>query len=65
LKKTGNVTLKIYSIGGKELLLLVNKKQSPGEYSVQFDGGGLPSGIYFYRLQTEDFVETKRMTLLK
>ena len=44
---------------------LVNEKQIEGTYSVDFDGSGLASGIYFYKLEAGEFIETKRMILLK
>ncbi len=59
------VSLKVYDALGKEVAILVNEKQNAGSYSVEFNGEGLPSGIYFYKLEAGDFVETKRMVLLK
>jgi len=59
------VTLKVYDATGKEVATLVNEKQNAGSYEVEFNGEGLPSGIYFYKLEAGDFVETKRMVLLK
>jgi len=44
---------------------LVNKEQSPGDYSVEFDGTNFPSGMYFYKLETTGFTETKKMMLIK
>jgi len=44
---------------------LVNEKQSPGTYQVEFDAGSLTSGVYFYRLTTEGFSDAKRMMLVK
>lgn len=61
----GFVSLKIYDILGKEIAALVNERLSPGKYKVEFDGSGLASGVYFYRLQTNNFNETKMMTLIK
>lgn len=58
-------TLKIYDILGKEIAVLVNHKQNSGIYLVTFDGSNLPSGIYFYVLRAGDFVETKKMVLIK
>ncbi|MCX6163259.1 MAG: T9SS type A sorting domain-containing protein, partial [Ignavibacteriae bacterium] len=63
--ENGVVTLKIYDILGKEIETLVNEKQDAGIYEVTFDGNKLASGIYFYKLQSGDFVETKKMILLK
>jgi flagellar hook assembly protein FlgD len=59
------VNLKVYAALGKEVATLVNEKQNAGSYSVEFNGEGLPSGVYYYKLEAGDFVETKRMVLLK
>ncbi|MCX6165629.1 MAG: YCF48-related protein [Ignavibacteriae bacterium] len=59
------VTLKVYDILGKEIITLVNEKQSPGVYEVTFDGSMLPSGVYFYKLSSVDFSEVKKMILIK
>ena len=59
------VTLKVYDVLGREVEALVNGRQSAGSHSVQFDAAGLPSGVYFYRLEAGNFTETKRMLLLK
>ena len=61
----GFVSLKIYDLLGKEVTTLVNEKLSPGTYKYEFDGSGLPSGVYFYRLTAGEFMETKRMMLVK
>ncbi len=60
-----NVTLKVYDALGREVATLVDKKQAPGKYSVQFDAVELPSGVYFYTLRAGNFVQTKKMLLLK
>jgi hypothetical protein len=60
-----NVVLKVFDILGKEITTLVNEQLAPGTYSVDFDGTNFPSGIYFYRLETSDFVQTNKMILLK
>ena len=59
------VNLKVYDILGNEVSELVNKKQTAGNYQIEFNGESLSSGIYFYRLTSGEFVETKRMILLK
>ena len=61
----GLTSLKIYDIAGREVETLVNKALQPGVYEVTFDGSGLSSGVYFYRLLTDGFKETKRMLLIK
>ncbi|MBK8982072.1 MAG: T9SS type A sorting domain-containing protein [Ignavibacteria bacterium] len=62
---TNLLSWKIYDVFGNEITTLVNEKHSAGSYSVEFDGSRLPSGIYFYRLETENFTETKKMVLAK
>jgi photosystem II stability/assembly factor-like uncharacterized protein len=59
------VILKIFDILGKEVETLVNEKQSPGTYEVDWNASQYPSGVYFYKLQSGDFVDTKRMILVK
>jgi len=59
------VTLKVFNILGKEIATLVNEKQNAGTYEVTFDGSGLTSGVYFYRLTCGDFLETRKMLLIK
>ena len=59
------VTLKIYDILGREVETLVNEQQKAGNYEVNFDASTLSSGIYFYRLQSYSFVESKKMILIK
>lgn len=61
----GKVTLKIFNVLGKEVSVLVDREQSPGNYSVNFNGAGLPSGIYLYELRANNFVQAKKMLLLK
>ncbi|MFQ3598401.1 MAG: T9SS type A sorting domain-containing protein [Chloroherpetonaceae bacterium] len=65
LPNAGNVSLKIYDVLGREVANLVNGRQAAGEYTVQFNAANLASGIYFYRLQAGDFVQTKKMMLVK
>jgi hypothetical protein len=59
------VTLKVYDVLGSEVTTLVNEEMVVGKYEVEFTGIGLPSGIYFYRIQAGNFVETKKMVLMK
>jgi hypothetical protein len=59
------VVLRVYDILGKEIETLVNEKLNPGTYEVTFDASKYPSGVYFYRLITDNFTDTKRMILLK
>ncbi len=62
---TDYVSLKVYDALGNEVQTLVNEKQNAGSYSVNFNAATLPSGIYFYKLVTEKFSETKKMILVK
>jgi photosystem II stability/assembly factor-like uncharacterized protein len=59
------VSLKVYNTLGQEVAPLVGQHKDAGYYQVQWDASKVPSGIYFYRLQTGNFVETKKMVLLK
>ncbi len=61
----GNVSLKIFNVIGQEVAALVNENLSTGNYSFNWNASNQPSGIYFYNLQTGNFVETKKMILLK
>ena len=59
------VTLKVYDILGNEISTLINEEKYSGSYEFKFNATDLPSGIYFYQLQAGDFVQTKKMTLIK
>ena len=66
LPSSGNVTLKIFDVLGKEITTLINNEhRNAGTYSFQFDASNLPSGIYFTRLQTDRNVTVKKMLLMK
>jgi len=65
ITESGNVNLSVYDVLGNEVVTLVNEKQNPGTYSVNFDGSNFSSGVYFYKLITGDFSETKSMILMK
>jgi len=65
LAKPGFVTITIYNMLGMEIAKLVNEEKSAGNYTVKYDAAHLPSGIYFYRLKTGSFNETKKMILLR
>ncbi len=59
------VTLKIYDVLGREIITLVNRYYVSGKYKANFNANGLPSGVYFYRLITKDFIQTKKMMYLR
>jgi hypothetical protein len=63
--KAGLIKISVYDILGKEIGVLVNERLSAGSYKVDFIASSLPSGVYFYRLQTSEFIETKKMILVK
>jgi hypothetical protein len=58
-------SLKIYDVLGNEIISLLNEYRPAGKYEIEFDGSKLTSGIYFYQLRTEKYVEVKKMVLLK
>jgi len=64
-KYATSVQLKIYDILGNEVSTLVNEKQQPGVYEVTFDASKLASGIYFYKISAGNFIQTKKMILMK
>jgi hypothetical protein len=57
--------LKVFDILGREVKTLVNDIKTVGSYSVDFNGAELSSGVYFYRLQSAEFTDIKRMLLIK
>jgi len=63
--KNGLVKLSVFDVLGKELKSIINTVQQAGTYTVQFDASLLTSGVYFYKLETGGFVETKKMMLVK
>jgi len=65
IPNTSHVRLKVFNALGQEVATLVDEAQVPGYKSVEFDGARLSSGVYFYRLTTEDFVATKKIVLMK
>ncbi|MEI7485080.1 MAG: T9SS type A sorting domain-containing protein, partial [Ignavibacteriota bacterium] len=62
---SGDVKLVVYDIQGREVQTLVNERLNAGTYEVKFDGSMLTSGVYFYKMVSEGFTETKRMILIK
>lgn len=65
IPKQGLVSLKVFDILGREVKVLVNEIKASGTYSVDFNGGDLSSGVYFYRIEINEYSEIKRMVLLK
>lgn len=65
LPRSSHATLKIFNALGEEIALLIDKKLAAGKHEVEWNAEGLPSGVYFYRLQSEGFVETRRLVLLR
>lgn len=60
-----NVSLKVFNMLGQEVATLVNERLNPGRYERSFDGKGLASGVYFYRLTAGSFTDLKKLVLLK
>ncbi len=65
IPQTSKVTFKIFDILGKEVATLVNEEKTVDIYEVEWDASNYPSGVYFYRLNTNGFVETKKMVFMK
>jgi len=60
-----HVTLNVFNTLGQEVALLQNGEQEAGYHEVRFDGSGLSSGVYFYRIQAGEFVQTRKLLLLR
>jgi hypothetical protein len=65
IPQLSDVSLKVFDMLGREVMTLVNQEVPAGVYHVRFDGSKLPSGVYFYRLQSGQFVETRKLVLTK
>ena len=63
--KESFVSLKIYDMLGREVKTLVNEDKPAGSYEIKFNASNLSSGIYFYRIKAGEFVQSKKMILLK
>jgi len=61
----GFITLKVYDVLGNEIAILFNEYKPAGTYEIEFNASSLPSGVYFYQLRAGNFIETKKMVLLK
>lgn len=65
IPEKGNVSLKVINLLGEQVVELVNGEMEAGNYDITFNASNLPTGTYFYRLQTGDFVQTRKMILLR
>jgi hypothetical protein len=65
MPKAGDAKVIVYDVMGREVQTLVNEKLQAGTYETSFDGSMLNSGVYFYKMTTDGFTETKRMILIK
>jgi hypothetical protein len=57
--------IKVYDVQGREIKTLVNRVQTPGQYTVTFDARNLASGVYLYRLRAGNLIATRKLMLLK
>lgn len=65
LPRESNVNLKVYDLLGNEIITLLDEHKSSGTHHVQFNGGSLSSGVYFYKIETGEFTSTKKLILMK
>ena len=65
IPEPGRVKISVYNIIGEEIVTLVNREKEVGYYEVEFDGSNLPSGVYLYKLQSNNYTEFKKMILMK
>jgi len=65
LPRSSFVTISVYNILGQKVKTLINKNESAGNYTVNFDASRLSSGVYFYSLKAGNYIQTKKMILMK
>lgn len=65
IPNNSDVSLTVYDLLGREVRTLVNEHQNAGNYVVMFNSGNMASGVYFYRLSTENYTEIRRMVIIK
>lgn len=65
IPKPSQVLIKIFNTLGEEVATLINEEESAGSYEIEFNAQNLPSGIYFCQMKTSDFIQTRKMILLK
>jgi len=65
IAEPGLVSIKVFDILGRQIADLVNKQQSAGTYTVDFDAKNLSAGVYLYKIESGSFQATKKMILLK
>ena len=65
MMEKGNVKLTLHNTLGKEIRVLINEGKEAGYHSIDFNASNLPSGVYFYRIQNGNFIDTKKMSTLK
>ncbi|HJY63835.1 MAG TPA: T9SS type A sorting domain-containing protein [Ignavibacteria bacterium] len=65
IAKAGNVKLTVFDVTGKQVAELINGDYTAGKYVVYFDGANISSGIYFYKIETPDFVQVRKMMMVK
>ncbi|MEK7249698.1 MAG: T9SS type A sorting domain-containing protein, partial [Bacteroidota bacterium] len=65
ISEVSHVTLKVFDVLGREVATLVNEALKAGSYQTTFDASGLASGTYFYRINAGNYVETRKMILVR
>ena len=65
ISKPAHTTLRVYDVLGNEIATLVNGDKHAGKYEVEFNASNLSSGVYFYKLQSGEMVQTRKMVVLK
>ena len=65
IKEVSDVKLRVYDMLGREVKTLVNQQQSAGRYNIEFNAVNLSSGVYFYRIEAGNFIDSKKLLLLK
>jgi hypothetical protein len=62
---SSDVTMKVFDVLGNEIATLVDEYKPAGRYEVEFNAASLPSGVYFYQLKAGEYIQTKKMILIR
>ena len=65
IARSGHVKITVYNVLGREVKVIINDFKQQGGYTIKFNGVNLASGVYFYKIETPGFAQTKKMVLLK
>jgi len=65
ITKASNVNITVFDVLGRHITTLVNEKLNAGTYETDWNANNMPGGVYFYKIESDEFTETKKMILVK